>query len=72
MKLERYHLKHSGIQCSMWELQRSMVAWMIHLARTDDTCMYSAEQGKALSYFIRTFCENNSNLDPVYADDSLN
>ena len=72
MKLEKAHLRYTGIKCSMWELQASMVAWMLHLARTDPQCTYSAEQGSALSYFIRTYCENNSNMDPVFADDDSN
>ena len=72
MKLEDYNLHEKGIHCTMSTLQKSMVRWMVHLVKTDPRCLYTSEQGQALSHFIHSFCANNSNQDKVSRRDDLN
>ena len=71
-KLEQYELKSKGVTCNMWQLQVSMISWMIHLARTQPEGRYNAKQGRALTYFIKSYCENNYNQESVEVTDDAN
>ncbi len=67
-----YMMHCRGISCTMSDLQKHMVAHMLWLVRTDPNCRYTAEQGSALSHFIRSFSEHRANYEWVLPDDKFN
>ena len=67
-----YMMHCRGISCTMSDLQKHMVGHMLYLVKTDPNCRYTAEQGSAISHFIRTFCERRANYEWVLPDDTFN
>ena len=72
VEYEEYLMHCRGVSCTMAGLAKHMVRHMIYLVHTDPNCLYTSEQGQAVSYFIRTFCARGHNYEWVLPDDTYN
>ena len=72
MEYEEYLMHCRGSSSTIAGLQKHMIRHMLWLARNDPNCQYTAEQGSAISHFIRSYCARGHNYEWVLPDDSFN